>query len=269
MRSKWHTACRESGRGRWAGEVDPWRARRVAETTIRASPRLSREAAAWVDGQVAGFLARVGPAQVERLVAEAVTRFDLTERTETSAELVERLHVTLDLDHALRAGARALTALGSTEPLGARRSRALGQLARAQTALDLFAADDAHARNEGAQPDEAHDAVTTVAVPVARAWEARRLDLHLHFDATTTTEGVEVSPVGRLENGQRLVLHEKVKQWCRDAHSEVRVLSVLDLADELSTSGCAPTPHSRVRSGCATVPVPSPGAQQVCSHQRP
>src|SRR5690349_21474868 len=60
-----------------AGRVPAWRARLVAETTIHTSPALTPEAAGFVDAQVAAVAGKVGPAQLDRLVAEAIKRFDL------------------------------------------------------------------------------------------------------------------------------------------------------------------------------------------------
>ncbi len=57
-----------------------WRARLVAETTIHATPTLTVEAAGWVDAQVAAVAGRIGPAQLDRLVAETIKRFDLADR---------------------------------------------------------------------------------------------------------------------------------------------------------------------------------------------
>ncbi len=59
----------------------PWKARRIAEATLS----LSAEAATFVDTQVAGFVGKVGPAQLDRLVAEAITRF-MPERARQDAE---------------------------------------------------------------------------------------------------------------------------------------------------------------------------------------
>ena len=61
------------------GRVPAWRARSVAETTIHTTPALTREAAAFVDAQVAAVAGRVGPAQLDRLVAEAIKRYDLAD----------------------------------------------------------------------------------------------------------------------------------------------------------------------------------------------
>src|SRR5215207_7260498 len=57
-----------------AGRVPAWRARSVAEATIHAVPSLTPEAAGWVDVQVAAVAGKVGPAQLDRLVAEAIKR---------------------------------------------------------------------------------------------------------------------------------------------------------------------------------------------------
>ena len=62
-----------------AGRVPAWRARSVAEVTIHSTPALTREAAAFVDAQVAAVAGRVGPAQLDRLVAEAIKRYDLAD----------------------------------------------------------------------------------------------------------------------------------------------------------------------------------------------
>src|SRR6478609_6605124 len=61
------------------GRVPAWRARSVAEVTIHATPALTRDAAAFVDSQVAAVAGKVGPAQLDRLVAEAIRRFELAE----------------------------------------------------------------------------------------------------------------------------------------------------------------------------------------------
>src|SRR3954464_9767476 len=54
-----------------AGDLEAWRARRIAEATFG----LSWEAAAFVDAQVAPFAHRIGMAALERLVDEAIARF--------------------------------------------------------------------------------------------------------------------------------------------------------------------------------------------------
>ncbi|MCK9825062.1 DUF222 domain-containing protein, partial [Nocardioides cavernae] len=60
-----------------SGVVPAWRARTVAEATIHTVPTLTVEAAAHVDAQVAAVAGRIGAAQLDRLVAETVKRFEL------------------------------------------------------------------------------------------------------------------------------------------------------------------------------------------------
>lgn len=237
-----------------AGAVPSWRARRVADATIHAHPGLSRQAAGWVDAQIAPFAARSGIAQVDRLVAEAIRRFGPGE-TPVDPDDPDPLgpdprHVTLDrdqvayggtmrveaeldiadaldLDVALRQGARLQEALGSAEGLGARRAKALGELARRQLALDLA----------GSQARGSADG------PVAEGElpAARQVVLNLHFPASLTSDAVGGSVVidelGRLEEGRRLVLLDQVKAWCGDTHTRVVVKPVVDLAEHIWVKG--------------------------------
>ncbi|MCY4728602.1 DUF222 domain-containing protein [Nocardioides sp. STR2] len=228
-----------------AGRVPAWRARLVAERTIHATPALTPEAAGFVDAQVAAVAGKVGPAQLDRLVAEAIKRFDLAEADpaadpEDGYLSVDPRHVTIhdedvhfagtmrleaeldiadavDLDRALAHGAAMLKALGSDAPLGARRSAALGDLARTQTALDL------HASGQGSPRD-------ADGLPVAR-----EVVLHAHFDAGFAGEATVFGPTGRMEERRRLVLLDEVKDWCADSRTKVTIKPVIDLNAQLHT----------------------------------
>ncbi|WP_027860402.1 DUF222 domain-containing protein [Marmoricola sp. URHB0036] len=139
-----------------SGTLEPWRARRVAAATLG----LSREAAQHVDVQLAPFAHKVGPAQLDRLVEEAIARFMPDTARDNAERAADGRHVTfhhqqvsfngttfveaeldladaLDLDAALAAGAEQLKVAGSVEPLDVRRAIAAGVLARRQLALDL------------------------------------------------------------------------------------------------------------------------------------
>ena len=235
-----------------SGDVPAWRARAVAEVTTHTTPSLTVEATAWVDAQVAAVAGRIGPAQLDRLVAETIKRYDLA-ATDPAADpedgylSVDPRHATLhdedvhfagtmrfeaeldiadalDLDRALVHGAATLKALGSTASLDVRRSEALGDLARTQTALELAGAD--------ADPDH---------LPAAR-----EVVLHAHFDATVVGEQTVFGPTGRLEEGQRLVLIDQVRDWCSDSRTHVTIKPVIDLTANLSTTGVRdPRPDPR------------------------
>jgi len=141
-----------------AGDLAPWRARRIADETLTLSP----EAAGWVDVAVAPFAHRVGVAQTQRTVAEAIARFMPDHAAELRVRAAEQRYFTidhdqvsfagtarvhgeldladaLDLEDAVTAGAEQLKALGNEESLEVRRSLAVGVLARGEQALELEA----------------------------------------------------------------------------------------------------------------------------------
>jgi hypothetical protein len=230
-----------------AGQVPAWRARAVADTTIHTSPALTREAAGFVDSQVAAVAGRIGTAQLDRLVAETIKRYDLatadpTTDPEDGYLAVDPRHVTvntddvhyagtlrieaevdiadaLDLDRALAHHAAVQKALGSELPLDARRAKALGDLARTQTALDL-AFQDGDADDD--QPN----------LPAAR-----EVVIHAHFDASVVGEQTVFGPTGRMENGQRLILLDQIVSWCADSRTKVTVKPVIDLNAQLTAQG--------------------------------
>jgi hypothetical protein len=264
-----------------AGQVPAWRARAVADTTIHTTPALTREAAGFVDAHVAAVAGRVGSAQLDRLVAETITRYDLatadpTKDPEDGYLHVDPRHVTvdtddvhyagtlrieaevdiadaLDLDRAVAHHAATQAALGSLLPLDARRAKALGDLARTQTALELAfqgggveaggveargvhpeePRDEASRRARTSTTDEANaDADAETDVPDLPA--ARAVVIHAHFDASFSGDITVFDPTGRMENGQRLVLLEQIQSWCADSRTEVTIKPVIDLNTELS-----------------------------------
>jgi hypothetical protein len=237
-----------------AGRVPAWRARAVAEATIHSAPALTVEAAAFVDAQVAAVAGKIGPAQLDRLVAETIKRYDLADADpaadpEDGYLHVDPRHVTihgqdvhfagtvrleaevdladgLDLHQALAHGAAVQKALGSLESLDARRAKALGDLARTQTALDL------HDSVGGRAVGEERAGVSRPDLPTAR-----EVVLHAHFDATTAGDTVVFGPTGRLEEGQRLVLLDQLRSWCGDSRTKVTVAPVIDLNEPKSAPG--------------------------------
>ncbi|QSR29137.1 DUF222 domain-containing protein [Nocardioides sp. S5] len=237
-----------------AGSVPAWRARAVAEVTIHATPALTVEAARFVDAQVAAVAGRIGPAQLDRLVAETIKRFDLAgvdpaADPEDGYLHVDPRHVTihdedvhfagtvrleaeidladgLDLHQALAHGAATQKALGSQESLDARRAKALGDLARTQTALDL------HEVAGGRVAGEERAGVSRPDLPAAR-----EVVLHAHFDATMAGDATVFERIGRLEEGQRLLLLEQLKSWCGDSRTKVTVKPVIDLNQEKYSPG--------------------------------
>ncbi len=248
-----------------AGRVPAWRARAVAEVTIHSTPALTVEAARFVDAQVAAVAGKIGPARLDRLVAETIKRFDLAE-TDPAADPedgylhVDPRHVTihdqdvhfagtvrleaeidladgLDLHHALAHGAALQKALGSHESLDARRAMALGDLARTQTALDLHDPVGGRAAGGSVGGRVAGEERAGVSRPDLPA--AREVVLHAHFDANLSGDTTIFSPTGRLEEGQRLLLLDQLKSWCADSRTKVTVKPVIDLNESKSAPGYA------------------------------
>ncbi|WP_420813438.1 DUF222 domain-containing protein, partial [Nocardioides albidus] len=128
-----------------AGRLAPWRAERSADLTRPLSP----EAAAFVDRQL--FAATgVGWAQLERLVAEAVLRFDPERAEAERQQAADRRHFDIgevdqhglvqidalldaadghDLDQAVARRAEVLGRLGDQSSLDVRRSKAAAEIA--------------------------------------------------------------------------------------------------------------------------------------------
>ena len=75
-----------------SGDLEAWRARRIAEATML----LSQEAAAFVDAQVAPFAHRIGIAALERLIAEAIARFMPEKAAEDARRAADGRHFTID-----------------------------------------------------------------------------------------------------------------------------------------------------------------------------
>ncbi|GAA5145245.1 hypothetical protein GCM10023340_14230 [Nocardioides marinquilinus] len=207
-------------------EVPVWRAFRVAEHTVI----LSKVGAAFVDHALAPFAHDLSLAQIERTTAGAMARFDPEEAERRRVEAAERRGVdirlngldvpingtveiaatldvadAIDLEAAVRAGAQQSADLGSTQTLDVRRSQALGEMARAQLALDL-----------DTEPGS-----------------GRGVTLYAHLDGTD---------VGVLDNTQTPVLIEQIKAWCAAAGTKVTVRPVVDLNVETSSDAYRPSP---------------------------
>ncbi|MDN7120921.1 hypothetical protein INN71_05910 [Nocardioides sp. ChNu-153] len=227
-----------------------WRARKIAALTRT----LTAEAADFVDRNLAPVAHRATMPTVERLVAEAVVRFDpenaeldradadagryfTVETTPVDAASpwtgVVAVHGTLDsadaldLQNAVQRVAADLAAAGCDADLDVRRSMALGELARRQTTLDLYGTDSTAAH--------------TTRTP------ARQVVLYVHFsdaaiashrpgdgpgiDPATGTTGIDLA---REENTRSLVTADQVRDWCQSPNTTITVKPVIDLAEHVA-----------------------------------
>jgi hypothetical protein len=202
------------------GRLPLWRARRIAAHTTS----LPRAGAAHVDRDLAPVAHSCSWAQLDRTVEAALVRFDPEAAEAKRREAAEKRHVdvhldevsfdgtvridaevdladALDLEEALRAGAKQQADLGSTESLDVRRAKALGDLARRQLAFGF----DTEA------PGRAVDLV-----------------VHISEDALAGTE-----TVGRCGNTRSPVSAEQVREWCGNPNTTVTVKPVVDLAEHI------------------------------------
>ncbi|WP_299050640.1 HNH endonuclease signature motif containing protein [uncultured Nocardioides sp.] len=231
------------------GRLPAWRARRIAERTTG----LSRAGADFVDRQLLPVAHRAGPAVIDRAVGAAIatTDPDLAERLAREARATEGharrfldldfdaassasahgdLSATvtltgcldtddaLDLETAIRAGARLRADLGSDASLDERRAHAAGDLARAQLGLDLTT--DANASSG--------PTVRTASRPT------RNITLVVHLTRAALDGTGEIVTVRHPITGEVLTLAEQARTWCNDA-ATVTVQPVIDLDPDPTT----------------------------------
>ena len=202
-----------------------------------------------MDAQVAAVAGKVGSAQLDRLVAEAIKRFDLAEpdraadpedgylgvhprhatvhgedvhfagtvRIEAEIDMADAF----DLENAVAHGAAAQKALGSEASLDARRARSAR---RPRPHPDRARPVHPRARGTKDQDDDSD-----------RLPAAREVVLHAHFDASIQDEQTIFGSTGRLEERQRLLLLDQLKSWCADSCTKITIKPVIDLNASLST----------------------------------
>jgi hypothetical protein len=215
------------------GRCTTYRAEQVADLTRQ----LSQEAATHVDQRLRGFVGSCTFAQVQRVLTEAIALYDpvLAEARRKDAADGRRFDIDLDqlntvdanglvhvdglidaadgadLDTAVGRRAVLLGKLGHDGSIDVRRAVAVGELARADLALDLEAVDE-------------ETGEVTVASP------GRRAVLHVHLSDAALGGG---APVGRWEDQQVPVSTHQIKEWLQTPGTSVIVKPVIDLKDHV------------------------------------
>ena len=246
--------------------VPVWKAFKVADATLC----LALEAAAHVDRHLAPVLHSCSFAQIERTITEAIDlhdpeeaerrrvraaddrRFDvhLSRRgghgTDGTVEVSGSLDLldALDLEDAVRAGAKTLGDLGCEESLDVRRSMAVGEMARNQLALDL---------------SDTHDS--------AESGTGRGVTVNAHLSAEDLHASVD-------NPGGGMVLVEQLLEWCTRPGVFVKIQPVIDLNSTISTSAYTPSPRLerqvRLRDRCCVFPYcTQPAARADLDHIEP
>ncbi|GAB2865700.1 HNH endonuclease signature motif containing protein [Nocardioides pacificus] len=250
-----------------SGDLVAWKARRIADATMSLVP----EGAAFVDRHVASVAHKIGIAALDRLIEEARVQFqpeDAEQRRRNAADgrcfdvdtdqvsyegtmqVRGELDIAdaMDLDAAVTAGAEAQRALGSEEPLDARRAKAVADLARRQLAFDLNdTSDESTDSDNQREPTTADDDATpghrggpdSPSAPDQPRSPARRprqvvLYVHLSHDAlrarSLDDDGVRLA---RVENTRSFVSVDQVRDWCANPDTQITVKPVIDLEDHV------------------------------------
>ncbi|WP_028474198.1 HNH endonuclease signature motif containing protein [Nocardioides alkalitolerans] len=236
-----------------AGVLPVWRARKIAQETTQ----LTVEGADFVDRHLAPVAHKTGMVTAQKLVAEAIARFDpeKAELDRADSDATRRFDIdlqgqvdpargvvpvsgtldladALDLENAVSRVAADLALAGSLESLDARRASAVGEIARRQTTLDLSGCDS----DSNVASDSAGGADGTA--PSATRSKARQVVLHVHLSETALTDldpnacgGVDLA---RVEKTRSFVLAEQVREWCRATSTQVVVKPVIDLRDQIA-----------------------------------
>jgi len=230
------------------GALPVWRARKIAQETNQ----LTVEGAAFVDRHLAPVAHKTGMITAQKLVAEAIARFDpeKAELDRADSDATRRFDIdlqgqidpargvvavsgtldladALDLENAVSRVAADLAAAGSLDSLDVRRSSAVGEIARRQTTLDLSGC-----------ADQTDDDVAASAASAATRSTARQVVLHVHLAEAALTDldpnacgGVDLA---RVEKTRSFVLAEQVREWCGSSSTQVVVKPVIDLRGQVA-----------------------------------
>jgi hypothetical protein len=244
--------------------VPVWKAFKVADATLC----LALEAAAHVDRHLAPVLHSCSFAQIERTITEAIDLHDPAEAekrrlraaddrrfdvhlgrrgssTDGTVEVSGTLDLldALDLEDAVKKGAKTLGNLGCEESLDVRRSMAVGDMARNQLALDLS---EAHHEQSGG---------------------GRGVTVNAHLSAEDLHATVD-------NPGAGMVLVEQLLEWCTRPGVFVKIQPVIDLNATISTGAYTPSPRLerqvRLRDRCCVFPYcTQPAARADLDHIEP
>jgi hypothetical protein len=193
--------------------VAPWRARQIA----RMTHALSVEAAAYVDAKVAPVADRAGPARIQRLVEEAIARFDpvAQEQRETEAEAAWGVRLE-DYSGAVWAGTSRLEITGDTPTLH-RFYDLVNTKAHEQLDPDIPTAD---------QPPLEHRKIAALGLIADGAGATIRTKLYLHLHAVALVDPAQTA-FGTVEKLGPLTV-ARIKEWL--ATSRFTLQPVIDMS---------------------------------------
>ena len=212
------------------------------------------EAAAYVDLHVAHVAHKVRPAQLDRLVEEAIGRFMPEEADRRRLEAADGRCFTVDprqpslrgtsqwrarprrrprprrRRHRRRPGVKDL---GSTDTLDVRRAVAVGDLARRQLTLDLNPTPDPRPRRGPRRRTAGHRPTPAGKLRGRPAASRVRGDVRAPLRRAVTPGAPLAASSARVENTRGPVHAEQIRQWCGNPYAEVTVQPVIDLNEHI------------------------------------
>ena len=211
-------------------EVPVWRARRIA----RAVSGKPDDVAADLDEALAPVAEKVGPATLDRLVAEALMRLYPEQVELARQEALEHRRVTLHEESLTETGIGSmsidadwddLTGFdGTLTQIAARLAEQDEAAERVPDSLDVR-----RARAVGVLADPAAAAALLEGRTAPKPRRRITLFLHLSVDALGGTV-----LVGRDETTGRPVLEQQVRDWCGRTDAHLSLVPVIDLTDHAS-----------------------------------
>lgn len=236
--------------------VPAWKARRVAERTRS----LSAQAAGWVDRELEAVIETCGWSRIDQLIALAVARFhpdrleahekrgrhgwdvQLHHQPDVASGLggISHLSATGDLLDLSRFydvvcdTAHQLEILGDSDPLGARKAKALGLIADAYSDPDLLTGTGPVLLAAPGSPAAAATGALAARADRESRRRLARTSLYLHLSLAGLVAGHQAGESQRGEHalgtveGLSPVTADQIRAWV--GHSQVTVTPVLDLA---------------------------------------
>jgi hypothetical protein len=215
------------------GTLPVWKARRIAQATRCLPPA----GAAWVDRHVVTFAHQISMAGLDRLIEEAMVRFDPEQAKKDRDAAAEKrrfdIHMqqvsfngtvdvsgtldlkdAFDLEKAVARRAGLLGGLGGDVPLDVRRSMAVGEIARDELTLDLETGERAPASGAGIE----------VRVHV----NADDLANAMAGDESTDSGAVTDLGLVRVAKSRSFIDLDQLREWLGRPGAKISVRAVID-----------------------------------------
>jgi hypothetical protein len=210
-----------------AGQVEAWRARRIAQALLGAPA----DVADHLDTTLAKVADTVGARTLDRLLDEAMLRLHPEEREQAQLEELDRRHATLHENSLTETGIGEMTLRGDWKDLHDFHT------ALSEVAAHLAAQDEANglvpepldvrrARAVGVLADPHQAAALLDAAPAPKPRRRTTLVVHLSHAAL-----LGLDPLARCETTGRPMLDQQARDWCGRTDTHLTIQPVIDLND--------------------------------------